>query len=217
MMKQQVHPQILVIQKISAVLIHGRDVETMLEKVLEIIDSEMGMRRGAFVLRYGDTLQIETSHGLTEAARKKGMYHLGEGIVGHVAATGQSLVIPDLRKDPRFLNRTGSHSYKEPTAFVCVPLIHHEQVIGTLSVDRPITPETDLDSDVAFLEILANITADSASECILLHREKQTLRDENEKLPGRAVIFPDLRRALPGTSAGPPCSWRRWRGRPRRS
>ena len=50
-MKTQVHPQILVIQKISSVLIHGRDVETMLEKVLEIIDSEMGMRRdNIFVL-----------------------------------------------------------------------------------------------------------------------------------------------------------------------
>ena len=38
-MKTQVHPQILVIQKISAVLIHGRYVEPMLEKVLEIIDT----------------------------------------------------------------------------------------------------------------------------------------------------------------------------------
>ena len=72
-MKTQVHPQILVIQKISSVLIHGRDVETMLEKVLEIIDSEMGMRRGTFSLRYGDTLQIEASHGLTDAEKKSAM------------------------------------------------------------------------------------------------------------------------------------------------
>ena len=71
-MKTHVHPQILVIQKISSVLIHGRDVQTMLEKVLEIIDSEMGMHRGAFILRYGDTLRIETSHGLTDAAKKRG-------------------------------------------------------------------------------------------------------------------------------------------------
>ena len=181
-MNTQVHPQILVIQKISSVLIHGRDVETMLQKVLEIIDSEMGMRRGTFSLRYGDTLRIEASHGLTEAEKKKGFYNLGEGITGHVAATGRSHVIPDLRTDPRFLNRTGKHQYDGPTAFICVPLIHHEKLIGTLSVDRPITEETNLDSDVAFLEILAGITADSASECLLLHQEKQDLLDENRKL-----------------------------------
>ena len=211
-MKSQVHPQLLVIQKISSVLIHGRDVETMLEKVLEIIDSEMGMRRGTFSLRYGDTLQIEASHGLTEAEKKKGFYYLGEGITGHVAETGRSHVIPDLRTDPRFLNRTGTRHYDGPVAFICVPLFHHEKLIGTLSVDRPITPETNLENDAAFLEILAGITADSASECILLHQEKQSLLDENRKLrnmlqnaPGKLIgncremqqVYTELRQVAP--------------------
>ena len=75
-MGTEIHPQILVIQEISSVLIHGRDVVTMLEKVLEIIDREMGMRRGTFSLRYGDTLRIEASHGLTPAEKKKGFYNL---------------------------------------------------------------------------------------------------------------------------------------------
>ena len=211
-MGTQVNPQILVIQKISSVLIHGREVETMLEKVLEIIDSEMGLRRGTFSLRYGDTLRIEASHGLTEAEKKKGVYYLGEGITGHVAETGRSHVIPDLRKDPRFLNRTGKHHYDGPTAFICVPLFHHEKLIGTLSVDKPITPETSLESDVAFLEILANITADSASECLLIHQEKQSLLDENRKLrsmlqnaPGKLIgncremrrIYTEIRQVAP--------------------
>jgi len=211
-MKTQVHPQILVIQKISSVLIHGRDVELMLEKVLEIIDREMGMRRGTFSLRYGDTLRIEASHGLTPAEKKKGFYNLGEGITGHVAQTGRSHVIPDLRTDPRFLNRTGKHHYDGPAAFICVPLIHHEEVIGTLSVDRPITEETNLESDVAFLEILAGIAADSASECLLQHQEKQSLLDENKKLrdllqnaPGKLIgncremqqVYTELRQVAP--------------------
>ena len=207
-----INPQILVIQKISAVLIHGRDVGTMLENVLEIIDREMGMRRGTFSLRYGDTLRVEASHGLTPEEKKKGFYYLGEGITGHVAETGRSHVIPDLRKDPRFLNRTGKHHYDAPVAFICVPLFHHDELIGTLSVDRPITPETDLDNDVAFLEILASITADSASECLLLHQEKQTLLDENRKLrsmlrdaPGKLIgncremrqVYAELRQVAP--------------------
>jgi len=211
-MSGRVHPQILVIRKISSVLTHERDVEVMLEKVLEIIDREMGMRRGTFSLRYGDTLRIEASHGLSAAEKEKGFYYLGEGITGHVAETGRSHVIPDLRKDPRFLNRTGTRHYQEPVAFICVPLFHHEELIGTLSVDRPITPETNLENDVAFLEILADITADSASECLLLHAEKQSLLDENRKLrdmlqqaPGRLIgncremrrVYAELRQVAP--------------------
>ena len=199
-------------QKISSVLIHGRDVEAMLEKVLEIIDSDLGMHRGTFSLRYGDTLRIEASHGLSKEEKSKGFYLLGEGITGHVAETGRSHVIPDLRKDSRFLNRTGTRNYDTPVAFICVPLFHHDQLIGTLSVDRPITADTNLASDVAFLEILASITADSASECLKLHEEKQSLIDENQKLrdllcqaPGKLIgncremrqVYEELRQVAP--------------------
>jgi Nif-specific regulatory protein len=91
-------------------------------------------------------------------------------------------VIPDLRKDSRFLNRTGSRHYESQVAFICVPLIHDGQVIGTLSIDRPVDGSTDLDRDVALLEIIANITGDAANECIELHGEREAMLEENRKL-----------------------------------
>ena len=194
-MRTVVIPQILVIQKISSVLIHERDVESMLGKVLSIIESDMHMLRGTFALLYGDTLRIEVSQGMDEKTRQLGQYRLGEGITGHVAETGRSHVIPDLRKDPRFLNRTGTRHYESPVAFICVPLLHHEKVIGTLSIDRPVTPDTVLESDVAFLEIIANITADAAAACIEMHNERETLLEENRKLR-------DLLRQAPGRLIG---------------
>ena len=211
-MKHTINPQILIVQKISSLLIKERDVEAMLQKVLAIIDSDMGMHRGTFALLYGDTLRIEVSHGLAESEKAKGIYHLGEGITGDVAETGRSHVIPDLRKDSRFLNKTGARNYDEPMAFICVPLMHHEQVIGTLSVDRPVTEDTDLDGDVAFLEILANITADAAYECIESNAEHQSLLEENRKLrnmlqkaPGKLIgncremqiVYEQLRQVAP--------------------
>jgi len=182
MMNAVITPQILVIQKISSVLIHERDVESMLGKVLSIIESDMHMLRGTFALLYGDTLRIEVSQGMDEKSRQRGRYRIGEGITGHVAETGRSHVIPDLRNDPRFLNRTGTRHYDSQVAFICVPLLHHERVIGTLSIDRPVTEDTVLESDVAFLEIIANITADAAAACIEMHNERETLLEENRKL-----------------------------------
>ncbi|MBO4513895.1 MAG: sigma-54-dependent Fis family transcriptional regulator, partial [Victivallales bacterium] len=90
----------------------------------------------------------------------------------------------------RFLNRTKSRSLKEQISFICVPLIHLGQVVGTLSVDREIhTNAASLARDVAFLEIIANITAEAASvfreECA----EKEALQDENRYL--RSIIPSD--------------------------
>ncbi|MCF0215433.1 MAG: sigma 54-interacting transcriptional regulator [Fibrobacteraceae bacterium] len=174
--------EIAVIQKISEVIIHERNVEQLLENVLAILESELGMLRGTFALLIGDTLKIEASRGLDENEKKLGHYRMGEGITGHVAETGRSHVIPDLRKDSRFLNRTGSRNYNSQVAFICVPLIHDEQVIGTLSIDRPVDGSTDLDRDVALLEIMANITGDAANACIEMHDEQEALREENRKL-----------------------------------
>ena len=174
--------EIAVIQKISEAIIHERNVDKLLENVLGILDTEMGMLRGTFALLFGDTLKIEASHGLDEKEKQLGHYRMGEGSTGHVAETGRSHVIPDLRKDSRFLNRTGSRNYDSQVAFICVPLIHEEQVIGTLSIDRPVDGATDLDRDVALLEIIANITGDAANECIEMHDEQEALREENRKL-----------------------------------
>ena len=181
-MSQTIAPEISVIQKISEVIIHERNVEKLLKNVLGILDSEMGMLRGTFALLYGDTLKIEASHGLGENEKQLGQYRVGEGITGHVAETGRSHVIPDLRKDSRFLNRTGARNYNSQVAFICVPLIHEEKVIGTLSIDRPVDGTTQLDRDVALLEIIANITGDAANECIEIHDEREALMEENRKL-----------------------------------
>ena len=212
MMKCTISPEISMIQEVSQVIIHERDVNILLEKVLDILEQRMGMLCGTFTLLVDDTLKIEASRGLDESKKKLGSYHIGEGITGHVAETGRSHIIPDLRKEPRFLNRTGRHKYTRQVAFICVPLFHHEEIIGTLSIDRPVDSNSDLEQDAALLEIVAGITADAAAECIELHSERQSLMDENRKLrnmlsanPGKLIgnsremqaIFQQVRQVAP--------------------
>lgn len=199
-MKQTIPPEISMIQEVGSVLIHERDVNELLEKVLAILEQRMGMLRGTFALLFGDTLSIEASRGMNETKKRLGQYRVGEGITGHVAETGRSHIIPDLRKDPRFLNRTGTHSYPYPVAFLCVPLIHREKVIGTLSIDRPASAANDLDRDVALLEIVAGMTADAAAQCIALRSERESLLAENRKLRDLLSGSPETPGALVGNS-----------------
>jgi len=63
-----------------------------------------------------------------------------------------------------------------------VPIIHLDQVVGTLSIDRQVTPESDLQSDMALLEIIGNITAEAVAVCRKEREERDSLLEENRKL-----------------------------------
>ncbi|MBQ4440023.1 MAG: sigma 54-interacting transcriptional regulator [Kiritimatiellae bacterium] len=190
-MKTSLSPEIPVLQEVSRVLVSERDVRKLLGKVVEILHDRMGMLRGTITLLEGDELKIEASTGdLNSEERALGVYRIGEGITGTVARTGRVEVVRDIRKDKRFLNRTGARAANEHIAFVCVPLVHLGQVIGTLSVDREMSGsnETTLEKDVALLEIIANITADAAALCRQDVAERMALKDENRRLRERLNV-----------------------------
>lgn len=191
--------EITVLQEISSAVVHQKDVTALLYGILDVLNRRMGMLRGTFTLLRGDTLVIEASHGLDAAERELGRYRIGEGITGHVAETGKSHVVPDIRNDNRFLNRTKSRNYNRQVAFICVPIIFLEKVIGTLSIDRLITPETNLENDTALLEIIGNLTADAVGVRQKELEEHQKLLEENKKL--RAMLTADTGGFIGNSSA----------------
>ena len=191
-MKPTISREISVLRAISSAVVRERNVRRLFGNVIDILDREMGMLRGTIALLRGDELRIEASARMLNAEeRALGRYRIGEGITGLVARTGRAEVVPDIRKDRRFLNRTRSRRKDEPLSFICVPLVHLGQVVGTLSVDRPIARGSQpLDSDLALLEVVANITAEAAEvfreECA----ERETLENENRKLRGMLAEAP---------------------------
>ena len=184
-MTNELPPEIDVLREISSVLVRERDVRRILDCVLGILEQRMGLLRGTFALLHGDELAIEASRGLGEKERAHGRYRLGEGITGAVAKRGRAEVVPDIRKDRRFLNRTGARRDPFPVAFVCVPLLHLGETIGTLSIDRPNPPESSAEAfqrDVALLQTIANMTAEAAEVCRKEGDERARLESENRGL-----------------------------------
>ena len=213
--EQKVSQEISVLRAVSSALVRERNVRRLLDEVIEILDREMGMLRGTITLLEGDELRIEaSSRMLNTEERALGRYRIGEGITGLVAKTGRAEVVIDVRKDKRFLNRTRARRVDEPLSYICVPLIHLGQVIGTLSVDREMRGDTSsLARDLALLEIIANITAEAAATCREECAEREALMEENRKLrdmmlspnPGRLVgdssemraIYEQIRQVAP--------------------
>jgi Nif-specific regulatory protein len=159
-------------------------VHELMAEVLDIMETELGVSRGTLTLLKPDTdtFVIEASRGLTEEEKQLGQYKLGEGITGRVAQTGRSALIPDISKDPRFLNLTQSRADK-PTAFICVPIVHQKQIVGTMSIDLSIdADEEELQRYQRFLELVANILAEAVAGIREAIEERASLISENERL-----------------------------------
>ena len=178
-------PEILALQEISTILISEKEVKNILDGVLQVLHKRLCMIRGTFTLLRKEELSIEVSHGLGDNEKKRGKYHLGEGITGHVAATGISHIIADISQEERFLNKTKTRPISEKIAFICVPIKRLGQVIGTLSIDSQADSPEKLESNKQFLEIVGNITAEALFSCQKEHEERQSLLEENQILRSR--------------------------------
>lgn len=181
-MTQGADSGIAVLLEISSAVVRKRNINALLEKVLEILNRRMGMLRGTFALRRGDILSIEASQGLDEEKKRRGRYRLGEGITGMVAATGKATVVQDISRDSRFLDLTGARS-KRHTSFLCVPILRNGRILGTLSIDREggASPDT-LANDLKLLEIIASLTGEAVEARRAELEERECLIAENKRL-----------------------------------
>ena len=176
------HVEVAVLNKISHLVARRTSVSEMLSEVLKILHLEMGLLRGTVTLREGDVLVIEASEGLSRSEIDRGLYRVGEGITGGVAAQGRGRIIPDISREKGFLNRTKARDNQKGVAFICVPIVYKEDVIGTLSIDRKVGPETDLKADYHLLDTIANIMADAIYAAYSEHEEREKLLSESRAL-----------------------------------
>jgi len=74
---------------------------------MEILSKKLDMRRGCVFLLDKKTgeIKIVVAYGLTREEIQRGKYRIGEGIVGKVIDSGLPMFIPDIEKEPKFLNK----------------------------------------------------------------------------------------------------------------
>lgn len=95
--------------EISRLLNSSFDLKNNLFKALKILSDILDTQRATITLYDQDinTLQIAVAYGLTDEQIAKGKYRVGEGIVGRVFQTGEPMIVPNIGKEPLFLNKTG--------------------------------------------------------------------------------------------------------------
>ena len=108
----------------------------------------------------------------------------GNGVTGYVAATGCSYTCADTTRDGLYLE-----GCKGAKSSMTVPLLLHDEVIGTFNVESPV-PGGFTPTDLQFLEIFSNDVAAALNTLELLVAEKASTAAESIEAIHGAVALP---------------------------
>ncbi|TWT96374.1 Transcriptional regulatory protein TcrA [Neorhodopirellula pilleata] len=106
------------------------------------------------------------------------------GITGYVAASGLSYICHDVLNDPLFIPGVAN-----ARSSLTVPLILHDQVLGTINVESPEVSAFS-DSDLQFLEIFARDVAFALNTLELLVAQKANTAQQSCDAIHSAVAMP---------------------------
>ncbi|MDC7227764.1 MAG: nif-specific transcriptional activator NifA [Spirochaetales bacterium] len=171
---------------ISSSILKEDEISSTLREVLELLKAHLGISRGTISIfnRKTGKISIEEGVGISPEEQARGVYNPGEGITGKVIESGMPAIIPDVAKEPEFLNRTGAvrDLGTEKFTFISVPIKAGKEIIGTLNADRKAGRDTSAEE----VQMLLQITAAMISQAVQLyqahHEENQFLIEENERL-----------------------------------
>jgi signal transduction histidine kinase len=116
----------------------------------------------------------------------------GKGIAGWVAENEQHLLIPDVKKDKRFYEKTDEMSGFETKSILCVPLKAKSKMIGVLEVINKIDNTSFTEEDAMLLNIFANQAA-VAIENARFYGELKDRYEEEKQLQEKLVESEKLR------------------------
>jgi len=181
------HPvqQLETLYKVSQILTAGTHQQEALVAVLDILDKELHLARGIITLLSvdGREIKIEAAHDLSQEQSRTITYRVGEGVTGRVMQTAKPMVVPKVSQEPLFLNRFERwNDTKQDLSFICVPISIDNDVIGTISVDRPFEETAPLDEEMRMLSIIASMIANDLRGRRDVAIGHQQLEDENLRL-----------------------------------
>lgn len=163
-------------------------VELLKSKILHYTQDVLQFDTVEIRLVDKSTRQLETLLAVgmepDAAARELKAEPYGNGVTGFVAATGKSYLCEDTRSDPLYLpGAPGACSS------LTVPVILHDEVLGTFNVESPIPGGFD-EQDLQFLELFSREVAVALNTLELLVAEKVTTATQSTELIMRSVANP---------------------------
>ena len=183
------------LKEISSWVSSVQDLDKVLEQITTSAARVMQAKAASLLLvdRKTDTLFFQVATGEKREEVKEYRVRMGQGIAGHVAQSGQALLIDDVSKDPRWFKEISESIGFETQSIACVPLKGDQAIIGVMQIidkedGRPLSA-----GDMRLLEEFASLAALALGHAQNLQAVKRENRDLKEEL--------QLRHEMVGKSA----------------
>ena len=179
---QRLRTELETLYQVSRVLSHSLDFKQTLDGVLHALHEGMSLERGMVSLidAASGELQVSLVYGVADAITEEVSYLPGEGVVGGILKSGESVVVKRIMDEPRFLSRMGI--YNPMGAFVGVPIRVGKKTVGVLAAQPTLDTLTPLDDYRRFLEMVANLIGQSVRLSQDVAQEKRELTEERDVL-----------------------------------
>ncbi|MCF8473521.1 MAG: phosphoenolpyruvate--protein phosphotransferase [Emcibacter sp.] len=160
------------LRRLHAVMASASGAEQRLAEIVRLVANNMIAEVcSVYFMRGGEILELFATEGLKKEAVHNTRLRIGEGLVGHVAATGLPLNLSNAQKHPKYVYRveTGEEIYH---SFLGVPVLRSDKVVGVLVVQNK-TQRQYLQEEKESLQTVAMVLAELVASGDLFNPQEQ--------------------------------------------
>jgi adenylate cyclase len=179
-----------ILVQVAKTLISLDDLETVLDKVMDLIFEYLPVDRGFLLLEEKNQLQLRISRFKSgQRMTTDGSLPYSRTIVDMVVREKVAVLTSDAQQDERF-EAGQSIRIQQIRSAMCAPLWYRDSVIGVIHVDSPLHVGTFTERDLDLLTALANFAAVAIERARLHDRvaEEKRIRGRLERYHSPQVV-----------------------------
>ena len=167
------------LKEISTWVSSVQDLDQLLELIIETATRMMDAKASSLLLLDPRTkkLYFKVATGAKKEDVKRFEIELGQGIAGHVAQTGESLLIADVSKDPRWYKEISESIGFNTRSIACVPLKVMDEIIGVGEIIDKADESAITHDDLKILSVFADLAALCIGNARKIEHDKKEIKD----------------------------------------
>lgn len=160
------------VRRLHSIMAGTGQAEKRLADVVRLVANNMVAEMcSVYFIRGGEMLELFATEGLKASAVHNTRLGIGEGLVGHIAATGTPLNLSNAQKHPKYVYRpeTGEEIYH---SLMGVPILRAGKVVGVLLVQN-VTQRHYTEEEIETLQTVAMVLAELVASGDLFDPQEQ--------------------------------------------